>query len=133
MEDRILLAHGSGGELTHRLLNELILPAFSNPILDKMEDAAIIRLNGKSAFTTDSFVVNPLFFPGGDIGKLAVCGTVNDLAVMGAKPLYMTASCIVAASRVWTTPPRSSLILFLASPISTRHLTLFLTISLTSE
>lgn len=95
MDDRILLAHGSGGELTHRLLNEVILPGFSNPILDKAEDAAIIRLKGKSAFTTDSFVVKPIFFPGGDIGKLAVCGTVNDLAVMGARPLYMTASCIV--------------------------------------
>ena len=95
MNDRILLAHGSGGELTHRLINELILPNFSNPVLDKTEDAAVIRLKGKTAFTTDSFVVRPIFFPGGDIGKLAVCGTVNDLSVMGAKPLYLTAACIV--------------------------------------
>ena len=81
--------------MTHRLLKELIFPAFSNPILDKAEDAAIIKLKGKTAFTTDSFVVKPIFFPGGDIGKLAICGTVNDLAVMGAKPLYLTAACIV--------------------------------------
>ena len=93
--EKILLAHGSGGKLTHRLLKELIFPAFSNPILNKSEDAAVIKLKGKTAFTTDSFVVQPIFFPGGDIGKLAVCGTVNDLAVMGAKPLYLTAACIV--------------------------------------
>jgi hydrogenase expression/formation protein HypE len=93
--EKILLAHGSGGKLTHRLLKELIFPAFSNPILAKAEDAAILDLKGKTAFTTDSFVVQPIFFPGGDIGKLAVCGTVNDLAMMGAKPIYLTAACIV--------------------------------------
>lgn len=93
--DKILLAHGSGGQLTHRLLKELVFPAFSNPILAKAEDAAILKLEGKTAFTTDSFVVQPIFFPGGDIGKLSVCGTVNDLAVMGAAPLYLTAACIV--------------------------------------
>jgi hydrogenase expression/formation protein HypE len=93
--ERILLAHGSGGKLTHRLLKELVFPAFSNPILAKAEDAAVLDLKGKTAFTTDSFVIQPIFFPGGDIGKLAVCGTVNDLAVMGAKPLYLTAACIV--------------------------------------
>jgi hydrogenase expression/formation protein HypE len=95
MEEKILLAHGSGGKLSHRLLKELVYPHFSNPILDKAEDAAVFNLKGKLAFTTDSFVVKPLFFPGADIGKLSVCGTVNDLAVMGARPLYLTASCIV--------------------------------------
>jgi len=95
MEEKILLAHGSGGKPSHRLLKELVYPHFSNPILDKAEDAAVFDLKGKLAFTTDSFVVKPLFFPGADIGKLSVCGTVNDLAVMGAKPLYLTASCIV--------------------------------------
>jgi len=95
MDEKILLAHGSGGKLTHRLLKELIFPAFANPILEKAEDAAILELPGKTAFTTDSFVIQPVFFPGGDIGKLAVCGTVNDLAVMGAKPLYLTVACII--------------------------------------
>ncbi|MFA6384969.1 MAG: hydrogenase expression/formation protein HypE [Candidatus Omnitrophota bacterium] len=95
MADRILLAHGSGGKLTHRLLQEIVFPAFSNPILKKCEDAAVFPLKGKTAFTTDSFVIQPIFFPGGDIGKLSVCGTVNDLAVMGARPLYMTVACII--------------------------------------
>jgi hydrogenase expression/formation protein HypE len=94
-QDKILLAHGSGGKLTHRLLKEMVFPAFSNPVLEKAEDSAILDLPGKTAFTTDSFVVKPIFFPGGDIGKLAVYGTVNDLAVMGAKPMYLTAACIV--------------------------------------
>ena len=93
--EKILLAHGSGGRLTHQLLKNMIFPAFSNPVLKKCEDAAVLPLAGKTAFTTDSFVINPLFFPGGDIGKLSVCGTVNDLAVMGAKPLYLTAACII--------------------------------------
>jgi hydrogenase expression/formation protein HypE len=97
MEDKgkILLGHGSGGKLMHRLLKELVLPHFKNPILNKNDDSAVFNLKGKAAFTTDSFVVKPLFFPGGDIGKLAVCGTVNDLAVMGAKPLYLTIACII--------------------------------------
>jgi hydrogenase expression/formation protein HypE len=95
MEGKILLGHGSGGKLMHRLLKELVLPHFRNPILDKNDDSAVFNLKGKTAFTTDSFVVKPLFFPGGDIGKLAICGTVNDLAVMGAKPMYLTAACIV--------------------------------------
>jgi len=95
MADRILLAHGSGGKLTHRLLQEIVFPAFSNPILKKCEDAAVLSLSGKTAFTTDSFVIHPIFFPGGDIGKLSICGTVNDLAVMGAKPLYITVACII--------------------------------------
>jgi len=95
MDEEILLSYGSGGKLTHMLLNEIVLPAFANPILKKCEDAAIVPLRGRCAVTTDSFVIQPLFFPGGDIGKLAVCGTVNDLAVMGARPLYLTAACII--------------------------------------
>ncbi len=79
----------------HDLLEEYIYPAFANPILKKAEDAAILDLKGKTAFTTDSFVIKPLFFPGGDIGKLSVCGTVNDISVMGAVPEYMTAACII--------------------------------------
>lgn len=89
------MGHGSGGKLTHRLLQELIRTHFSNPILDRCDDSAVFNIRGKTAFTTDSFVVNPLFFPGGDIGKLAVCGTINDLAVMGAKPLYLTCAFII--------------------------------------
>lgn len=95
MGEKILLGHGSGGKLTQQLLKQLILPYFTNPILNRMDDSAVIDLKGRVAFTTDSFVVKPLFFPGSDIGRLAVFGTVNDLAVMGATPLYLTASCII--------------------------------------
>ncbi len=84
MEDKILLAHGSGGKLMHDLIASFV-PALANPLLDKMEDSAVFSAKGKIAFTTDSFIVKPLFFPGGDIGRLAVCGTVNDLAMSGAK------------------------------------------------
>jgi len=94
--DKILLAHGGGGELSYRLLKDLLLPTFDNPVLKELDDAA--RLSSKSkrlAFSTDSYVVKPLFFPGGDIGKLAVCGTINDLAMVGAEPLYMSASLII--------------------------------------
>lgn len=94
-EKKILLSHGSGGKLMHQLLKELISSTFSNPILDKYDDSAVFKIKGKIAFTTDTFVVTPLFFPGGDIGKLAITGTVNDLAVMGAKPLYLTLSLIL--------------------------------------
>jgi hydrogenase expression/formation protein HypE len=93
--DKILLGHGSGGKLTHTLLDDLIRTHFSNPILNRCDDSAVFKLSGKIAFTTDSFVVKPLFFPGGDIGTLAVCGTINDLAVMGAKPLYVTCAFII--------------------------------------
>lgn len=93
--NKILLSHGSGGKLTHTLLNDLVRAHFSNPILNKCDDSAVFNLAGKIAFTTDSFVVNPLFFPGADIGKLAVCGTINDLAVMGAKALYLTCAFII--------------------------------------
>ncbi|MBN1161454.1 MAG: hydrogenase expression/formation protein HypE, partial [Dehalococcoidales bacterium] len=74
-EDKILLAHGSGGKLMHDLI-ESFLPDLANPILEKMEDSAVFDFEGRLAFTTDSYTVNPIFFPGGDIGRLAVCGTV---------------------------------------------------------
>ncbi len=112
-QDRILLAHGSGGQLSHELVERLFLKYFDNPILARLDDAAVVRVssfrsqvpgssnlkpetsNPKLAFTTDSYVVNPIFFPGGDIGKLAICGTVNDLAMSGARPLYLSASFII--------------------------------------
>ncbi len=91
----ITLAYGSGGEETNKLIKSLFLKHFSNNILDKMEDASVISVEGNIAFTTDTFTVSPLFFPGGDIGKLAVAGTVNDLAVMGAKPLYLSCAFVI--------------------------------------
>jgi hydrogenase expression/formation protein HypE len=95
-EDRILLAHGSGGVLSHDLIASLFLKAFRNPILDRLDDMAVLEINGaRLAFTTDSYVVTPIFFPGGDIGRLAVCGTVNDLAMSGARPLYLSAGFIL--------------------------------------
>jgi hydrogenase expression/formation protein HypE len=94
--DRIVMAHGGGGRLMQQLLDTLVQPVFQNPILDQKHDSAVVEINGtRLAFTTDSYVVKPLFFPGGDIGKLAVCGTLNDLAMSGAKPLYLTCSLIV--------------------------------------
>lgn len=94
---RVLLAHGSGGELSHELIRDVFVQAFNNPLLAPMADSAILDdlPVGRVALTTDSYVVKPLFFPGGDIGELAVCGTVNDLAVMGARPLYLTAGFIL--------------------------------------
>jgi hydrogenase expression/formation protein HypE len=95
-EERITLAHGSGGKATQTLIEAVFLDAFSNPVLDRLEDSAELTVNGtRLALTTDSFVVSPLFFPGGDIGDLAVNGTVNDLAVSGARPLYLTAGFIL--------------------------------------
>ena len=94
MEDKILLAHGSGGKLSHDLINSFI-PYLSNTILNKLDDSAVFELCGRLAFTTDSYTVNPIFFPGGDIGKLAVCGTVNDLSMSGARPLYLSLSFII--------------------------------------
>ncbi len=92
----IELRHGSGGEETGRLVSSLFAKYFENPILARMEDGAVLPpLSGVPVMTTDSFVVEPLFFPGGDIGRLAVCGTVNDLASMGARPLYLTAGFIL--------------------------------------
>ena len=95
MDDSILLAHGSGGKLSHELVKKKLLPFLSNPALSKLDDSAIFEASGRLAFTTDGYVVNPIFFPGGDIGKLAVCGTVNDLSMNGAKPLYLSLSAII--------------------------------------
>ncbi len=93
---QIVLGHGSGGKLTQRLLENIVLPAFSNPLLDSSHDGAVFSVQGaKLAFSTDSFVVQPLFFPGGDIGQLAVHGTVNDLAMCGARPLYLSAAFVL--------------------------------------
>jgi hydrogenase expression/formation protein HypE len=99
MEDYILLAHGNGGELTSKLIEKCFLPYFQDPLLNQLNDQAVFDFEGQRvAFTTDSFVVDPLFFPGGDIGKLAVCGTVNDLAVGGAIPLYLSIGFIIEES-----------------------------------
>ncbi|MBU3181194.1 hydrogenase expression/formation protein HypE [Clostridium psychrophilum] len=96
MNDMITLSHGSGGVQTNRLINEVFFKYFKNDILNQMNDSAQIDIDFKKlAFTTDSFVVNPIFFNGGNIGKLAVCGTINDLAVSGAKPLYLTSAFII--------------------------------------
>ncbi len=96
MKKTILLGHGSGGALSRSLIEEVFLPEFDNPILSELNDQAVLRINtSRLAFTTDSYVVDPLFFPGGDIGKLSVCGTINDLAVGGATPLYLSASFII--------------------------------------
>jgi hypothetical protein len=94
--DRILLAHGGGGQLTDELIRHHILPNFKNNTLTELADSAKLNLASKSVyFTTDSYVVKPLFFNGGDIGKLAVCGTVNDLAVAGSKPIALSLSLII--------------------------------------
>ena len=92
----IVLAHGSGGKLSRQLIDQMVLPQFRNELLAPLHDGAVFALNGERlAFTTDSYVVSPIFFPGGDIGKLAVHGTVNDLAMCGARPLYLSASFIL--------------------------------------
>jgi len=94
--DTILIGHGSGGQLTRQLIHDVFIKEFGNPILEKETDAAILSgLSGKLAYTTDSFVIDPIFFPGGDIGKLAVCGTINDLCVMGATPQYISLGVII--------------------------------------
>jgi hydrogenase expression/formation protein HypE len=97
MNDHILMAHGSGGVLSHELIRDLFVPHFASEKLATLEDSAVLDDldGGRLALTTDSYVVQPLFFPGGDIGELAVCGTVNDLAVVGATPRYLTAGFIV--------------------------------------
>jgi hydrogenase expression/formation protein HypE len=95
-DERILLAHGSGGEQSHSLISSLFIKAFQNPILNRLDDMAILEMDGQRwAFTTDSYVVTPIFFPGGDIGKLAVCGTVNDLSMGGARPIFLSAGFIL--------------------------------------
>ena len=94
--DRILLAHGGGGQLMDDLIRQHILPSLKNDALDELGDSARLNLaSGSLCFTTDSYVVKPLFFNGGDIGKLAVCGTVNDLAVAGSKPVALALSLII--------------------------------------
>lgn len=94
--DRVTLAHGGGGKLTLKLIKELFEPLFDNPYLNQLHDGATLPpIKGRLAFTTDSFVVHPIFFPGGNIGSLAVNGTINDLAMCGAKPLYISLSLIL--------------------------------------
>ena len=96
MDDKILLGHGSGGRLSHELIRKVFVKHFDNDILSQQTDSALLRIDSKEiAFTTDSFVVDPIFFPGGDIGKLAIAGTVNDIAVSGAEPLYISTSFII--------------------------------------
>lgn len=95
MVDRILLAHGSGGKLSHDLVAKSLVAALGNPILDKLDDSAVLEMGERLAFTTDSYTVSPIFFPGGDIGRLAVCGTVNDLSMSGAIPRYLSLSLII--------------------------------------
>ncbi len=92
----VLMAHGGGGKLMHQLIGKMFLTAFRNPLLETQHDSAVVELTGKKlAFTTDSYVVRPLFFPGGDIGSMAVHGTVNDLAMSGARPVYLSAAFII--------------------------------------
>ena len=96
VDDRVLLGHGSGGKMSAALLKERFLPHFSNSVLAQLGDAAVVPVNGQTvAISTDTFVVNPLEFPGGNIGSLAVHGTVNDLAMMGARPLYLSAGFVL--------------------------------------
>ena len=95
-EDRILLSHGSGGKLSFNLIKKLFLPNFNNPHLKRLDDGAVLNIEGlKLAYTTDSYTVDPLFFKGGDIGELAVYGTINDLTMCGATPLYLSCSFII--------------------------------------
>ncbi|MGB9074787.1 MAG: hydrogenase expression/formation protein HypE [Terriglobales bacterium] len=94
--DTVVLGHGSGGRLSAELMRSVFLPVFDNPVLSRLDDQAIVTVNGtRLAFTTDTFVVKPLFFPGGDIGSLAVHGTVNDLAMGGAQPLFLSVAFIL--------------------------------------
>jgi hydrogenase expression/formation protein HypE len=96
--EKILLAHGAGGRLSHDLVHDLFLPYFPAPALARLDDSAVVEpgaSHGRLAFTTDCYVVKPLFFKGGDIGRLAVCGTVNDLAMVGATPLYLSAGFVL--------------------------------------
>src|ERR1017187_676376 len=92
----VLMAHGGGGKLMHQLIGKMFLTAFGNPLLETQRDSTVVELpGGKLAFTTDSYVVRPIFFPGGDIGSMAVHGTVNDLAMSGARPLYLSSAFII--------------------------------------
>jgi len=92
----VLLAHGGGGKLSQQIIQKMIVPQFKNELLEPLHDGAVFTLNGtRLAFSTDSYVINPIFFPGGDIGELAVNGTVNDLAMCGARPMYLSAAFII--------------------------------------
>ncbi len=94
--DKIMLSHGSGGKETHELIDDIFYKYFKNDILLQQNDSSIVKkLDGKLAITTDSFVIDPIFFDGGDIGKLSVCGTINDIAMSGATPLYITVGFII--------------------------------------
>lgn len=95
MDEIITLDYGSGGKKTSKLIENMIVPALENPALSALGDGAVVPGNGELVFSTDSFVVNPLFFPGGDIGKLSVCGTVNDIAMCGGEPKYLSLSLIM--------------------------------------
>ncbi len=94
-DDVVLLAHGSGGTMSRDLVEKRLLPGIANPILSRLDDSAVIETPGRLAFTTDSYTVDPLFFPGGDIGRLAVSGTINDLAMVGATPLCLSLALII--------------------------------------
>lgn len=94
---KIDISYGSGGKSTSELISKVFAKHFDNEYLNKMEDAAVLQISGKVAYTTDSFVITPLFFKGGDIGKLSICGTVNDLLMMGATPQYLTVGFIIEA------------------------------------
>jgi hydrogenase expression/formation protein HypE len=94
--DKILLDHGSGGKISHRLTTDMLLPVFNNPILAQLNDGAILDLDGmRLAFSTDSYTVDPIFFPGGNIGDLAINGTVNDVAMCGGDPVYLSVALII--------------------------------------
>lgn len=106
-KEQIVMGHGSGGKMAADLIAKTFLPAFDNPALRAGDDAGVVSVpSGKLAISTDSHVVAPLFFPGGDIGRLAVCGTVNDVAMMGAMPLYLTAGFILEEGLLLTTLER---------------------------
>lgn len=93
---QVLIAHGGGGRLSQQMIQKMIVPQFNNELLEPLHDGAVFMLNGvRFAFSTDSYVVSPIFFPGGDIGELAVNGTVNDLAMCGARPMYLSAAFII--------------------------------------
>lgn len=95
MDDKVLLAHGSGGKVSHNLIDNVFMKCFTDPVLNRQDDAAVVPGGSRLAFTTDSYVVRPIFFPGGDIGKLAICGTVNDISMSGGMPRYISVGFII--------------------------------------
>jgi hydrogenase expression/formation protein HypE len=94
-DDKVLLAHGSGGKVSHNLIDNVFMKCFTDPVLNRQDDAAVVPGGSRLAFTTDSYVVRPIFFPGGDIGKLAICGTVNDISMSGGMPRYVSVGFII--------------------------------------